>query len=74
MILMKVNLQNTDSHSNSRVTFLFVKWGMELFTPRCSNYIVLCLGKLVAACQRQSHMQGSKKSHLWLCGTSRFSY
>ena len=61
MILMKVNLQNIDSHSNSRVTFSFVKWGMEFVTPRCSNYIVLCVGKLVAACQRQPHMQDSKK-------------
>lgn len=62
----------TRSHSNGPIPFSFVKWWVELVTPRCSDYSPV--SRKTGGCFPEAvTYAGLEKSPIWLSGTSRFS-
>ena len=62
----------TRSHSNGPIPFSFVKWWIELVTPRCSDYSPV--SRKTGGCFPEAvTYAGPEKSPIWLSGTSRFS-
>ena len=66
---MKVNLQKyIDSHFNSpTVPFSFVKWWMELVTPRCLNFSPV--SRETGGCLQEAvtYAGPDKNTHLVVC-------